>query len=464
MSLILGVPPAVLELNQKGLLERAFHDGLFPNLAYRAEAVAEEWEGNTGIEIFMSRPGLIPPSVTPLVPGTDPTPKSVPFEQWVARLDQYGDTIDTNTPTSATANADLFLRNIHQQGLQAGQSVNRVARNAMFKAYLSGQTVLTAATLTTDTVLQVAALNGFTDVINPGANVAPKPPSSNSPLPIVITSGSTKVNASVIGLIQSNPNDPYGPGILQLAAPIGTAFAARSAVQSVYAPLIVRTAAGPSVDAIGPSDTLTLQAIINAVAFLRLANVQPHAETGFYHAHISPLANAQVYADPVFQRLNQSLPDGYAYKTGFIGETSGVAFFLNNESPGLYNSGTLTPTASAGQYAPEIGAEVVNGAGVNIGRVLITGKGIAYERYLDESAYVTEAGVTGKIGEFDVINNGLNILTERIRLIIRSPLDRLQQKVASTWTITTCFPIPSDITAPSGPQRFKRGIILEYAT
>jgi hypothetical protein len=134
MGLVLGVPAAMQELNQKGLLERAFHDGLFPNLAFRKEAMYEEWPANTGTEIFMTRPGLLKPKTKPLTPGSDPTPQAVPYEQWVARLEQYADTIDTHTPTSATAQANLFLRNIHQLGLQAGQSVNRVARNSLFKA------------------------------------------------------------------------------------------------------------------------------------------------------------------------------------------------------------------------------------------------------------------------------------------------------------------------------------------
>ena len=56
-NLVLGVPPAVLKLVQEGLLERAFHDGLFPALMYRNEAVAEEWGANSGTEVFMSRPG-----------------------------------------------------------------------------------------------------------------------------------------------------------------------------------------------------------------------------------------------------------------------------------------------------------------------------------------------------------------------------------------------------------------------
>ncbi len=467
-SLIHAVPASVLALVQQGLIEREFHDGLFPNLAYRAEFMAEEWEGNTGTEITMTRAGLLAPIVTPNTPGMDPVPQNVPFEQWTMALAQYAGTIDTDMPTSTVAISNLFLRNVKSLGLQAGQSINRVARNVLFKTYLSGQTVLLAAVLAGATTVRVAALNGFTDVVIPGSTQRPQGVSVAFPLPVAFGAGSTAEVKNVVGYTPDDPTDPYGPGTLTLSAGLTNNQPVRAPAVSAYAPKILRASGGTSVDAIQASDTLSLQQIINATALLRRANVMPQ-DDGTYHAHISPLSQAQVYADPVFQRLNQSLPDGMTYREGYLGQISGVSFFMNNESPELTNSGQLIDTVAStgssltGKYAKEIGAEIVNGSGVQIGRVVITGKGIGYERFLDESAYVTEAGTTGKIGEFSVSNNGVSILTERIRLVIRAPLDRLQQKVAASWSISTGFAIPSDITAPSGPERFKRGIILEHA-
>lgn len=460
-GLVVGVPTSIVNLVQQGLLQRAFHDGLFPALQYRSEALFEEWEGNTGTEIFESRPGLLPAITQPLVPGFDPSPAEVAYEQWSAVLSQYANAIDTNMPTSAVANSNLFLRNIKTLGLNAGQSVNRVARNALFKAYLSGQTVLTSATTATDTTLRVAALNGFRDVVVPGSTVRPQPVNPAVPLPIAL--GPTgAITANVVGVIPDDSNDPDGPGTLVLSGQIGSIVALRAAVVSAYAPRVVRAAGGASVDNIGAGDTLVLQQVINASGILRDNNVPPH-DDGFYHAHISGGSNTQLFADPVFQRLNQSLPEHVIYKEGFVGTISGVMFFMNTESPKSTNSGALTATASSGIYAKDIGAEVQNGAGVKIGRVLITGKGSVYERGLDENKYISEAGVAGKVGEFDIVNNGLQVMTERIRLVLRAPQDRLQQKVSLAWSISTSFPVPSDITAPTGPERFKRAIILEHA-
>ena len=465
MGVIINVPPQLQDLNQKGLLERAFHDPLYVQLQFRAEALWEEWTEQTGQEFYMTRRGLLKPATTPIQPGQDPPVQQAPYEQWVTRLEPYGTSSNTHMPTSTTANASLLLSDIAGLGLQAGQTMNRVCRNKLFRAYLSGMTVSLTTISTSDTSLRVASLNGFTDLLLTATNAKPQPVSVTAPLPITIGTGGSQVAASVIGFIQDNPNDPLGSGTLLLSAAVGVTFGtSRQAVVSAYAPRVIRATPGLSVDSIGPSDGMVLQMAINAVAFLRQAGVAPH-EDGYYHGHVSPLANAQFFSDAVFQRLNQSLPEHAIYKEGFIGTISGIMFFMNNEAPDPTTvEATLTPTASGGFYSSDIGAEVINGAGTAIGRIIITGRGSLYERSLDASKFVTEAGITGKTGEFDVINNNIKILTERIQLILRAPIDALQQVVTSSWYISTDFPVPSDQLATSGKQRYKRAIVLEFAT
>lgn len=459
MSLVLGVPPQVLKLIQEGLLERAFHDGLFPALMYRNEAIAEEWQANSGTEIFMSRPGLLAPIVKPIAAGADPTPQAVSYEQWVARLERYAGTIDTHIPTSVVSNSDMFLRNIHQLGLQAGQSLNRIPRNSLFKAYLSGHTVTIAAALAAATTIRVAALNGFTDVVLTGSQVRPAAVSAATPLAITITGIGTR---NVIGYTPDDPDDPYGPGTLLLDAAIGGAgIAARTPIVSSQRPQVIRSGGGASVDAIGAADTFTLQDLINAVNRLRKNNVQPH-EDGYYHAHISTDGNSQVFADPAFQRLNTALPDHSYYQEAFLGTIAGSASYLNNEAPDFQNAGGRVATGVNAFYSEDIGAETTNETGINIGRIIVTGRGALVERYLDEKAYVTEAGVTGKVGEFTIVNAGIEVQTERIRLILRAPLNRLQDVVAASWSCTTSFPVPSDVSN-GGPERYKRAIVIEHA-
>ncbi len=56
----------------------------------------------------------------------------------------------------------------------------------------------------------------------------------------------------------------------------------------------------------------------------------------------------------------------------------------------------------------------------------------------------------------------MQISTDRIRLILRAPIDRFQDVISAAWSIHTAFPVPSDITA-GGPQKYKRAVICEHA-
>lgn len=464
MSLILPVPAIVGDLAQKGLLDRAFWEPLFDALLYRSCAAFEEWPANTGTEIFITRQGLLKPATKKLQPGEDPTPKSLTYEQFGITLDQYGDALDTYMPNAATAIVNQFLANLKALGLQAGESVNLLARNAIFTPYLSGHTVLTAAAANTDTMLQVASTNGFQDVVILGKNVRPAPVSPQFPLQVTLKSGAVQVVRNVVGFEPNDPNFPNGPGILVLSAAVGgSGMPLRSAVLSSARPKLIYAGGGNSIDSIGTGDILSLQDIINAAAILRSQNIHPHAEDNMYHAHISALANAQVFADPVFQRLNRGDIDKPRYEQGWLGDLAGVRFWLNNAAPTVDNSGDLVETGATSFYADDIGSEVVNANGVTIGNVLITGQGALVERGLDESAFLTEAGVNGKVGEFSIINDGIAIDTERVRLVISAPQDRLKQRVGAAWSISTGFAAPSDLTARHGSMRYRRALVLRHA-
>lgn len=455
----LGIPPAILNLVQTGLLERAFHDALFPALLYRAEAQFEPWPSHVGTQMVFTRAGLLAPDTTPLVPGTDPVPQTLNYEQWVANLARFGKTIDTHMPTSAVANADEFIRNIQQLGLQAGQSLNRLPRNNLFQAYLQGQTTLLQATAAPDTSIRVSSVNGFTTVLIVGTTTQPQVVSSTFPKPILI--GPTSIARNVIGFVLDDPTDPNSPGTLLLDAAVGAIVAARASVLATDRPRVIRSGGGSSVDAIGAGDIFTLQDAINATNWLRKNNVMPH-EDGYYHGHISTDANGQVFQDPAFQRLNTALPDHTYYQQAFIGTIAGIAFFINNESPDFQNCGPRTATGASSFYSKDIGAETTNATGINIGRTVITGRGAIYEMGFDEDNYISEAGITGKKADFQVTNNGIMVTTDRISLILRAPINRLQDQVSSTWTYTGAFPIPTDISA-GGPQIVKRAVVVESA-
>lgn len=459
MIVLQGVPSSIVNLIQDRTLERVFHDSLYPRLIFRGEASPELWLANIGDRQVFTRAGLMPVALDPLVPGVDPTPGAYETEQWEAEARQLGNTIPTHMPSSYVSIASLFLRNTQTLGLNAAQSMDRTARNALFVPYLAGESMLTAAGVAGQTSIQVSSLNGFTQYLQNGRL---SPVGAGNPLPI--TFSAVEPANTVIGFIPANPARPLGPGVLLLGAALTGAAPARTAVYASNRSRRLRIGGGGTVDTITSANILTLNDVIQAVARLRDANVPPHAD-GYYHVHLDPTAESQIFQDNHWQRLHQSGAGGVQYQEFVIGTAVGCKFMRNTELPKV---GTISrQTALAGGaggaiLADEIGGEVVNANGVAIRRTLVTGGGVLVEKYLDESKFITEAGVNGKIGEFSIINGGVGVMAQRIRYLLRAPQDKLQQVVDQTWSWSGDFSAPSDSLAGDS-ARYKRAVVIEGA-
>lgn len=451
-----SLPSGVVSLIQQNVLQRVFQENLYPRLLYRSEAVPELWAAQLGETRTFTRPGLMSRVTTPLVPGVDPTPKTYGFEQWSATASQYGDAIDTHMPTSSVSLASLFLRNIQELGKGAGLSTNGLARDELFRSYLGGNTVVTAAAILGATSIHVASISGFTEKL---LNGQPTPVSALNPLSITF-SASAAAN-TVTGAVPDDANVPFGPGTLTLGAGLSAAIAARVGVFAANRSRVTYAGASTTVDGIDAADTLALQDIINSVASMRSNNVPPCSD-GYYHVHVTAEGEAQLYADPQFRQLFQSLPDSMAFRDLAIGQLIGCRFYRNTENPNVMNVTNLVSTGTQALASGDIGGELVNNNGVSLKYVMILGGGALYEPYIDESRYISEAGVTGKIGEFSIINGGVQVMTDRIRLTIRSPQDRLQQMVSAAWSWSGDFAVPSDELVGSA-ARFKRGCVIVHA-
>lgn len=461
MPVISGIPSTVLNVVQTGLLKRGWYDALYPALLFRDEAADEEWEGHIGVEALVTRRGLLAPKITPRQPGVDPSPQSPSFEQWIELLEQYGDAMDVHVPTSAHASGDLFMNDVKVLGLSGAQAVNRLVRNRLYKAYEAGHAVLIAATAAGDLTIRVSNLNGFTDYVST-VTVRPVPISASTPLPIQIINGATTISRNAIAYAPDDASDPFGPGTLTLSVAVGAIVAARAPVLATNRAPVVRSGGGLSVDAIGPSDILTLQDVTNAVTILR-ANRVPTHEDGTYHLHLPPQLEGQVYSDPGFRVLNTGLPDHTYFAELLIARMLGCEWGLNTECPDYSNVGPLVATGTNAFYGTEIGSEVINNSGVNIARAIVTGRGSVYERYVDEmKQYVTEAGLTGKQGDFALTNMGVAVEANHIRLIVRAPVNRAQDTVSLMWSYTGCFPIPTDVASGTS-ARYKRAVVIQSA-
>lgn len=442
---------------QSGLLERAFHDALFPRLLFRGEANPVPWPHNVGDSMVFSAPGLMAPSMAPLVPGQDPVPGSYAIEQWNATLQQYAGTIDTAMPASITAIASLFLRNAQQLGLQAGQSLNRIVRNRLYNAACSGNTVSTSL-LSSGTTMHVQRLAGFTTARNPtvsgASTVQFSTVSAANPLTISMPGSNPSTN-TVVAFVPDNVGDETGPGTLTLGTTI-VSIAARAPVLAVDRTFIVYVGGGVQTDSINSTSLLTLSAFRSAVAQFWQENV-PEMPDGRFHCHIDPIAQAQVFSDPEFQRLMTSLPDYFVYKNFALGEVLGTVVFRNSECPlpetvFPFDGQTYSPNDSFGGELYSNGSPAT---GDRLHRTLLVGQGALYEYYQDLMGLITEAGITGKVGRATIDNNGITVNTDRIQLIIRAPLNRLQDAVSSSWKFIGDWPVRTD-SATGNSARYKR--------
>lgn len=425
--------PKIRKIVQDRTLERGFHDTLFPKILFRAAVQPEEFPGNLGDSMFFSADGLIEPDGEPLAPGDEPDVATYDVEQWQVTMQQYAKSIDTDMPTTIVAIANLFYRNMKKLGEHAARSLNRVVRNRLYNAAEAGWTVADGAQAGV-TSFKVKSLNGFTRARRPdlvlGSPVAYEKVSSDNPLSITIFDNAAEATFSVIGYTPDNPGDEVGPGKLTLSVAV-TNVLNRAYVFSSDRTNIVRVGGGNKIDSIDAADVLTLAAIRSAVARFRMMTV-PEMPDMKFHAHLDPISEAQIFGDPEFQRLNQSLPEASAYKDFCVANVLGTLFFRNNECP---LPETVRGAGLGFNKKDNFGGELFNAGttGVRVHRVLFYGQDFIKEYYIDQSKLITEAGLLGKAGEFQVTTNGIEINTDRIQLVIRGPIDRLQQKVSCSY-------------------------------
>jgi len=437
----------VVSAIQDRTLQRTFRDPLFPRLLFRLEAVAELWAVNLGANQTFTRAGLIAPTTRPINPNAEVPTVQYPIEQWEATAQQYGRSIDTHMPTSYVTLASQYLRNMHQLGVHAGQSINRVVRDKLYNCYVAGNTVANGA-YGPGTAMPVKNLAGFTRKL---FNGRPTIVSASNPLSITVNG----VAYTCTGFTSDIAGDEIHSGTLTLTANVTTLD--RQAVLAVNRSQIVYSGGGTRVDDVASTDQFRMADIRAQLAQLQFDNVPTH-EDGSYHFHLDPISQSQIFGDNEFQRNNQSMPDYIHYRKFAIAFMLGATFYRNNECP---TTATVNEDPVDGFTTA---FETTNPAGVVLHRPMVTGQGAIEEKFLDESKYISEAGVQGKIGEFSVVNGGMQILTERIRLILRAPMDRLQQTTSAAWSFSGDWAIPTDATATSSPATYKRASICVHGS
>ncbi|MCW2899706.1 MAG: hypothetical protein JWO67_1971 [Streptosporangiaceae bacterium] len=412
------VPAQIRAMLQNGILDRVFRDALVPNFLFPQIADSEPWQGGLGDTKTFTRKGLLTPATTP-VTGSDPSPSSYSIEQWSVIMDQFAGSMDTNMLMSALALANKFLADMATLGIQAGQSINQVARNKLYKAYAGGRTWCTTAG-TSDTSILVQSTNGFETVL---VNGVPTPVSGANPLNVTIAGTAN----TVVGVNTST-------GALTL----GTARTdtAGDYVLAANAPVTIRPTGNSAFD-LTSSNTATFAQFRAGVARLRKMNV-PTLPGGYYAAHIDPDTEAQLFSDADFKQALQGRVDSPIYRDLSIGRFGGIDWVRNIEAPTVLGG-------SAGSLV--------------VHRPIILGDGALMSAPLEGQGSLLSGTGVEDVPEIRSVNAAPGVDVE---VIVRPPQDRLQQVLATTWSWVGDYGVPSD-SGTGDAALFKRGVVLEHA-
>jgi hypothetical protein len=456
MTIVTGTPSQITKLIQSNFLQKAMMESLKPKLRYRREAVREMLEGRQmGETITQTRRGLMTPVVAPTTPGNDPAAGSYTIEQWTATMSRYTGRYDTRLPNSAVQIVNQFLEDATALTEQGGWSVDRLARNALYRAYLSGQTTASAAG-STATALPVNALNGFR--FAPSGGVMAAVSGSNT---LAITVGGTA--AVVTGASPVDSTFPDGPGTLTLQSAIS--WSDRAAVVSSIGPFISRPSGVSSVDGFDGTKVLTYAMLLEARERLQLDRV-PTFSDGTYHVHLDPTHLKHLLSDSAFKQLFQGQPSTTEMREGILIRQLGLTFMENTDNPSFENTTASLQVADGSAIASkEIGAEVKNTAGKRVKRSIILGQGSLREFWIPESAYLAEMagrmGPYGYQGRFLDGSGGFEADLDGIRYVLRPPQDYLLDVVSQAWSFTGDWVAPTDLNAPSSPAVYKRAVVME---
>ncbi|MEU4169445.1 hypothetical protein AB0F46_21540 [Streptomyces sp. NPDC026665] len=420
-----NLPAAIRAIMQNGLLDGLFRESLMPQLLFAQVADIEPWQGAKGDRKVMTRNGLMTPDPTPTT-GSDASTGSYSIEQWEVVMDQYGKSIDTDLLQSKMTQVSKYLNDASRLGIHAGQTLNRLARNKLYKGYAGGRTYCRTAG-TSDSTIEVASTDGFTHVLVNGSPTA--------------VSASTPLTISIEGVANTVTGVNTTTGVLTL----GTARVdvLGDSVVSSQAPYSVRAgSANDSAYDIGAGDLIKFSHFRAAVARLRRMSV-PAAEGSNYIAHIDSVTESQLFEDAEFQALYQGRADSETYRDLAIGVFGGIVWVRNEEVPYL--------TSAAAGYedlATTVHRPIVMGDGALIAA--------PFEGIGD---MLGETGV-GDVPEIAMINVAPGVDVARI---VRPPQDRYQQTVSTTWSWVGDYGVPSDSLAGGDPALFKRAVVLEHS-
>ena len=445
---------------QQNFLERAFVEALHNVLAYREIADKEVFPGRIGDTITKTRVGLMIPNITPLNPSTNTnldnglSPQQYSDEQYTLAIYQYPQLApDINLVDDETTIAAFAMKNAENLGIAQATALDRIARNALFNAYMGGNTVLT--TSASSTSQPVDDTRGFQSVVVNGQVV---PVSISNPLPIFVNGVANTVTAfsNDVSNVSSAASTGGTSGTLTLSNSVsGTAG---QAVIGLYAPVILRPNARASTAAIQSTDLLNMTTILSAVSQLR-NNAVPKIR-GAYNLYLNSTSMNELFQDSEFQILNRGVSTrDPVYENAWVYDMFlDVRFIMTTE--------TFVQPPQGGAPVPvaqTIQRPVICGAGT-----LVEGM---FTRGLDAIRNMTSDMGVGRMETFPSVVNvlGEEFTKQGFYMYMRPPLDRLAQIISQSSNYIGGFTVPTDVTTnptiipTASLAYYKRAVIIETA-
>jgi len=436
---IQNFPTALQPIIQQGYLEREFQQSLRSRLGYRACADRQSFAIGIGETLTKTRTGLRASVTTPMAPATNTnldnglTPGTYGVEQFTISINLYAATSDLNMVTSRVGIASQFLLNASINGEQAGRSLDELARNALFAPYFGGNTRVRTTLGANGPAITVDDVRGFQTTFVNGVQT---PVGASASLSCAVGSNFY----TLIGVAVDATNVSVAPGgisgVLTFSSSVIIADGtAGNTVTATTASTIVRPNNRANTMLLQSTDTLTMAALLNAVAILR-QNAVPEID-GVFNCYLDPVSARQLFSDNDFRTLfTGATSANQVFQRGMINDFLGLRFM---------------PTTEAYlQNYPSIPGAVVR-------RPIICGKGA-----------LIEGDFAGMIAPDIAPANAIISLVDGVAMVTREPLDRLQQIIAQSWYWIGGFCAPSDTTTnpttiPTATNaNYKRAVMIEH--
>ena len=436
---IQNFPVSLQPIIQQGFLEREFAQALRSRLGYRACADRITVAVGMGETLTKTRAGLKPAVTTPMAPATNTnldnglTPTTWGVEQFTVSINLYAATTDLNVVTERVGIASQFLQNAYVNGEQAARSLDELSRNALFAAYLGGNTRVRATLTGAAPTVSVDDVRGFQTVFVNGVQQA-----VSGSTPMTVTIGSNTY--TLVGIANDPANVSTTPngvsGILTLSGNVSVSDGtAGNTVTAASSSTIVRPSQRGNSSLITATDTLTMSNLLDAVAKLRL-NAVPEID-GAYNCYLDPISSRQLFADPDFKQL-------------FQGATSANQVFKNGMTNDFLGLRFIPTTEAFVQPHPSL-------SGLMIRRPVICGRGA-----------LIEGDFAGMAATDIAPSDSIITMVDGVAMVTREAIDRLQQIIAQSWYWIGGFCAPSDTTTnpttvPTATNSaYKRAVIVEH--